>query len=89
MKSHIKSITDLIKIDNELNLAKCDVKKRVGFTYFYYLSKTNGQKCLSIISPKEWNAQAWDFEFLGGKLHLPITEMELEFLQIILCFNLI
>ena len=64
LQDQARGILEKAKLEKELHATACNVLKRPGQLYFYYV-RSSGQKYLSIMSPQDWGDKC-PHEFLGG-----------------------
>ena len=64
LQTQAREILEKAKLDKELHSAACNLLKKPGQFYYYYL-RQSGQKYLSIMSPQDWGASC-PHEFLGA-----------------------
>ena len=64
MQEQAKGILEKAKLEKELHQAACNLLKKPGQVYHYYL-RESGQRYLSIMSPLDWGASC-PHEYLGS-----------------------
>ena len=65
LKSQLNAAAINEELNKELSQAPCETIKQPGIIYYYYKIKSNG-KFLTIMSPKEMDQEAFNYEYLGG-----------------------
>ena len=80
LQDQAREILEKAKLEMELHNAACNLVKKPGTIYYYYL-RESGQKYMSIMSPSDWGKKC-PFEFLGAyrleydRSWTPINEIE-------------